>query len=71
MEAQGMERSMTLIIFGHHTSVKEPILVNPLLAHPHGSLRAGFGIKPAWIQRHLLLFVYSQVSGTFPLYWDT
>ena len=71
MEAQGMERSMTSIISGHHTGVKEPVLVNLLLAHPLGSLTAGFGTKLAWIQRHSLLFVYSQVSGTFPLYWDT
>ena len=63
-----MERPMTSIISGHRTSVKEPILVNTLLAHPHGSLTAGLGIKPAWIQRHSLLFVYSQVSGTIPLY---
>ena len=66
-----MERPMTSIISGHHTSVKEPMLVNTLLAHPHGSLMAGLGIKPARIQRHSLLFVYSRVSGTFPLYWDT
>ena len=71
MEAQGMERPMTSIISGHHTSVKERILVNPLLAHPHGSLIAGLGIKLAGMQRHSLLFVYIQVPGTFPLYWDT
>ena len=68
MEAQGMERPMTSIISGNHTNVKEPILVNLLLAHPHGSLIAGLGIELAGIQRHSLLFVYSQVSGTIPLY---
>ena len=56
---------MTSIISGRHTSFKEPILVNPLFAHPHGSLVAGLGTKPAWIQRHSLFFVYSHLSGTF------
>ena len=69
METQGMEGPMTSTISGHDTSIEGTTLVNPLLGlSPHGSLMTGVGIRLAWTQRHLRLYVYSQVFEAFPLY---